>query len=75
LDDWLAYHNNGTTGEIVMNLPDLLNVDSANTDYLLGLFNEGHVVYHDERDEALEPSLMDMTEKAIEVILIFFKVF
>lgn len=45
-------------------------VDPKRTDYLLGLFSHSHMSYDMERDEgpAGEPSLAEMTEKAIKIL-------
>lgn len=47
---------------------DALNADS--TDKMLALFNESHMHYEADRhnDEAGEPSLSEMTEKAIDIL-------
>ena len=44
--------------------------DAANTDYLLGLFENSHMQYEADRarDRAGEPSLTEMTEKAIGML-------
>jgi alkaline phosphatase len=49
---------------------DFSLVTGANTDYLLGLFEPSHVQYEADRanDPAKEPSLTDMTKKAIEIL-------
>ncbi len=47
--------------------PALQAVDASRTDYLFGLFGEYHLEYDNERQEGRDPSLTDMTEKAIEV--------
>lgn len=50
----------------------LRDVDASNVDYLLGLFEPGSMKFHREvraeRSEALEPTLTEMTLKAIEVL-------
>lgn len=45
-------------------------VDPKDTDYLLGLFNPSHMQYELERDTSGdgEPSLTEMTEKAIKIL-------
>lgn len=50
----------------------LVDVDASQTDYLLGLFEGGVMKYHldvvAERSEEKEPSLLQMTAKAIEIL-------
>ncbi|KAH9513406.1 hypothetical protein Btru_032941, partial [Bulinus truncatus] len=47
----------------------LKNVDVSNTDYLLGLFASSHNVYEaDRQPSSMEPTLTEMTEKAIKIL-------
>jgi alkaline phosphatase len=46
----------------------LLNVDPSKTDYLLGLFESRHMKYHLKADASKQPTLAEMTRKAIEVL-------
>ncbi|XP_023243328.1 alkaline phosphatase-like isoform X1 [Centruroides sculpturatus] len=54
----------------VTNLKQFNEIDVANADYALGLFNYDHMQYELERNtgEDGEPSLADMTEKAIDIL-------
>ncbi|XP_067659108.1 alkaline phosphatase-like isoform X2 [Haliotis asinina] len=54
----------------VTNLTDFNNVDPLETDFLLGLFNQDHMQYEAERKQNpdKEPSLADMTDKAIRIL-------
>ncbi|KAH9495079.1 hypothetical protein Btru_018113 [Bulinus truncatus] len=52
----------------VYNKPGLDQVDPSTTDYLLGLFKQSHMSYELDRDAAKEPSLAEMTEKAIKIL-------
>ncbi|XP_017862510.1 PREDICTED: membrane-bound alkaline phosphatase [Drosophila arizonae] len=55
----------------VKNRKKLLKVDPATTDRLLGLFAKSHLHYHEEQladPENTEPTLEEMTQKAIEVL-------
>ncbi|MEO0576590.1 MAG: alkaline phosphatase [Pseudomonadota bacterium] len=56
--------------EWVWNLQQMLAVDDAKTRHLLGLFNPGHMQYELDRprDAASEPSLAQMTRKALEIL-------
>lgn len=49
---------------------DFSKVTAANTDYLLGLFDPSHAQFESDRarDPAKEPSLTEMTTKAIEIL-------
>ena len=49
---------------------DFQNVEVKNTDHLLGLFEPSHMQYEADRaqDPAGEPSLAEMTAKAIEIL-------
>jgi alkaline phosphatase len=57
-----------STGEAVENVTELMAIDSANTDKLLGLFSSSHMSYEADRDVAVQPSLTEMTNKAIDVL-------
>lgn len=51
---------------------ELLNVDISKTDYLLGLFEYDVMKYHldvvADREEHKEPSILQMTQKAIDLL-------
>jgi alkaline phosphatase len=47
---------------------DLNNVDIANTDKLLGLFSNSHMSYEADRADTEQPSLTDMTTKALAML-------
>ncbi|XP_053378939.1 alkaline phosphatase-like isoform X1 [Mercenaria mercenaria] len=57
----------GRNYRYVWNATEFENVDPAKTDYLFGLFNKGHMKFEMERTKE-EPSLADMTKKAIEIL-------
>ncbi len=65
--EWLANYQNSA---YVWNKAQFDTVDPASTDHLLGLFNMSHMEYEEDRenDTGGEPSLSDMTEKAIQVL-------
>ncbi|GMQ84013.1 MAG: alkaline phosphatase [Gammaproteobacteria bacterium] len=67
IDEWLATRNNAA---YVWNGPQLEALDLAHTGHLLGLFNTSHMQYEADRsrDTGGEPSLTEMTRKAIEVL-------
>uniref|UniRef100_A0A6M2E1K4 Alkaline phosphatase n=1 Tax=Xenopsylla cheopis TaxID=163159 RepID=A0A6M2E1K4_XENCH len=55
---------------VVQNTGELQNVDTSNTDYVLGIFANGHLKYEVERDKSLKgmPSLKSMTDAAIKIL-------
>jgi len=66
--EWLADYPNSS---YVWNQAQFNKVDVASTDHLLGLFNMSHMEYEEDRivnDTGGEPSLSEMTEKAIEIL-------
>ncbi|SEN56971.1 alkaline phosphatase [Duganella sp. CF517] len=52
----------------VSNVTELNAIDAGKTDRLLGLFTSGHMSYDLDRDPAKEPSLAEMTTKAMDVL-------
>lgn len=57
----------GRAHKYVWNYTAFNDVDPTKTDYLLGLFNKGHMKFEIERNNQ-EPSLAEMTEKAIQIL-------
>ncbi|XP_031621128.1 alkaline phosphatase-like [Contarinia nasturtii] len=55
---------------VVTNNEELNNLDHKNTEYVLGVFANGHLKYNHERDNGPKgmPSLTNMTEKALKVL-------
>ena len=51
-----------------VNTPAALQATAAKTNKLLGLFNASHLNFDLDRDPSREPSLAEMTAKAIEVL-------
>lgn len=47
---------------------DLMSVKDSETKRLLGLFSDGHMSYNLKSDATQQPSLLEMTEKAIEIL-------
>ena len=68
--DLTAEWRNKTNAAYVWNKPQLNAVNSANTAHLLGLFESNHMKYETDRmtDVAGEPSLSEMTSKAIDIL-------
>lgn len=66
--DWVKTHSNA---KYVWNKADFDAIDPNTTDHLLGLFEPSHVHYEADRaahDLAGEPSLTEMTTKAIDIL-------
>jgi alkaline phosphatase len=66
-DEWLARGGNAV---YVWNKRQFVAADVEQTDRLLGLFNHSHMSFeHDRRnDQGGEPSLSEMTEKALKIL-------
>ncbi len=65
-DEWLA--QKGERARFIMTQDELNTVDPAETDYLFGLFSANHMPYDHHRKEGRDPSISEMTEKAIQVL-------
>jgi alkaline phosphatase len=52
----------------VSNRKDLLAVKASEVDHLLGIFNKDQMEYSADRDTNKEPTLVEMTAKAIEIL-------
>ncbi len=65
--EWLDNYANAA---FVWNLDQFNAIDPEETDHLLGLFNRSHMEYEHDRplDIAGEPSLSEMTAKAIDIL-------
>lgn len=71
IEDWMKdKKNRQLSHKYVSNKEEFDNVDPNKTDYLLGLFNFGHMAYEVDRNSGPdgEPSLAEMTKKAIEIL-------
>lgn len=66
--EWVS--SRGVDAKYVWNKTDFDAVQPANTKYLLGLFENSHMQWEVDRagDKAGEPSLTEMTEKAIALL-------
>ena len=53
---------------VVQNAAELAEIDSAKTTKLLGLFAKEYMAYEIDRETTEEPSLAEMTRKAIEIL-------
>lgn len=65
--EWQAMYENGT---YIMDQTGFDAVDTESTERVFGLFNESHMQYEADRanDVAGEPSIAEMTEKAIGIL-------
>lgn len=66
INEWKQLKAN-TTHAYVFDRNSLLNIADG-TEYSLGLFDDGHMSYNLERDSNKQPSLEEMTIKAIELL-------
>ncbi len=66
-EEWV---NNYSNAAFVWNRDQFNAIDADNTDHLLGLFERSHMEYNVDRDADIagEPSLTEMTRKAIDVL-------
>ncbi|XP_071945549.1 alkaline phosphatase-like [Antedon mediterranea] len=69
IDEWVALRPEDTT-QYVYNKGQFDDIDAEKIDYLLGLFDRTHMDYESERDTSDDgdPSLEEMTEKAIQIL-------
>ncbi len=65
--EWLENYDNAA---FVWNKEQFNAIDTDNTDHLLGLFDRSHMEYNQDNkdDTAGEPSLTEMTSKAIDLL-------
>ncbi|XP_063695533.1 alkaline phosphatase-like [Culicoides brevitarsis] len=66
VDEWKKLHSD--RAKVAMNRDELLKINANNTDFLFGLFSNSHMAYHMEADPSVEPTLEEMTAKAIEIL-------
>ncbi|CAL8134232.1 unnamed protein product [Orchesella dallaii] len=65
---WKSSKNSDVNATYIETLNQLLMVDATKTDYLLGLFSPDHMAYYHDQLGDQDPSLTDMTEKAIQIL-------
>ncbi|KAL8583357.1 hypothetical protein ACOMHN_035339 [Nucella lapillus] len=69
VEEWLSdIRAKGLNAQYVKNAAEFRAVSSKDVDQLLGLFSESHMSYELSRDDEKEPSLSEMTRKAIEIL-------
>ncbi|XP_076137896.1 alkaline phosphatase, tissue-nonspecific isozyme [Alosa pseudoharengus] len=67
ISEWLSMKE-GKVAHYVWNRTDFDAVDPETTDYLMALFEPGDLRFEQERDPALDPSLVETTEKAVRIL-------
>ena len=67
IDVWKGRHPEDGS-KFVTTAGELMSVEASETDYLFGMFSPDHVSYEDKRDPDLDPTLRNMTEKAIDIL-------
>ncbi|GBP05332.1 Membrane-bound alkaline phosphatase [Eumeta japonica] len=69
IEEWLVKKNIfGSTAKYVENRSEFLDLDVEKYNSILGLFSEDHLPYHLEANSAKDPTLSEMTQKAIEIL-------
>ena len=68
-EKWLEARPEDPKSRIVRSASQLQSVNAEETDYLLGLFGQSHMEWDHQRTTE-DPSLSDMTSKALEVSFI-----
>ena len=76
VETWLKdKERSESQAKFVRSNEELRMIDSNKIDYLFGLFGETHIRFGDTRVPDEDPTIEEMTMKAIEVdILIYFKI-
>lgn len=68
VNKWKSLKSPNLNATYIESLNDLKNVDAGKTNALLGLFSSSHMAYYHDQEKDGDPSLTDMTEKAIEIL-------
>lgn len=66
VDEWLSMQANGSRN-FVQNREELMNMDTQDTEHVIGLFRNNHLTYKIGAEDG-EPELKDMVEQAIKVL-------
>ena len=66
VETWLS---NNPQGKYVETASELNNIDVNNFDKIFGLFAKSHVAFDDEVVAGKDPTLTEMTTKAVEVCI------
>ncbi|XP_076447099.1 alkaline phosphatase-like [Babylonia areolata] len=68
-EEWLSdLRQRGVAAKYVRSASEFRAVSASDTDYLLGLFSESHMSYEVSRNNNEQPSIAEMTRKAIEIL-------
>lgn len=65
ITDWAKDKSNA---KVIYDKSGLDQLDVKNTDYALGLFAPGHLEFHLDANNSIQPRLMDMMEVAIKIL-------
>nr|UXP86337.1 alkaline phosphatase [Megoura viciae] len=69
IKEWLEINRTSRASSVyVTDRSQLKSVNTSDTDYLLGLFASSHMSYNLLANKSVEPTLVEMTEAAIEVL-------
>lgn len=68
VQEWLSERGKSGNAKFVWNRKDLMNLSISETDYVLGLFEGGHMKYNMDANPETEPTLAEMTEIAIKML-------
>ncbi|XP_055599306.1 membrane-bound alkaline phosphatase-like [Uranotaenia lowii] len=72
IKEWVGKHEALGETRYVWNRTELMDVDASKTEYLMGLFEGSHMRFNVQNQAGnrpeLEPTLEDMTQKAIEML-------
>ncbi|TRY92227.1 hypothetical protein DNTS_023801 [Danionella cerebrum] len=67
IEEWIRMKE-GKVARYVWNKTEFDAVDPETTDYLMALFEPGDMRFEAERDEGMDPSISETTEKAIRIL-------
>ncbi|XP_043919095.1 alkaline phosphatase, tissue-nonspecific isozyme [Protopterus annectens] len=67
IEEWKT-GKQGKRAQYVWNRQQLFGINTATTDYLMGLFEPGDLVYELNRDKLSDPSLQEMVDVAIQML-------
>lgn len=65
IEEWKRGHKGAS---VVFDRSSLLNLSASESDYVLGLFSPGHMSFNLDADREKEPTLLEMTETAIQLL-------
>ncbi|MBN3307696.1 PPB phosphatase, partial [Amia calva] len=68
VEEW-SIRTSKLNGHYVWNRSQLNSLNPRNVDYLLGLFEPGDMLYENERNAETDPSLTEMVEIAIKILM------